>query len=76
MLVIDDDEETRRLTGDFLRSKGYRVHCAQGGGEALRLCQAMAEELEVIISDITMPGADGQDIQGYLAIRHPETRMI
>jgi PAS domain S-box-containing protein len=76
ILVIDDDPETCKLTGDFLKAHGYAVECVAGGGEALQLCQRMANELKLIISDITMPGADGQDIQGYLAIQHPETKMI
>ena len=76
VLLIDDDVETCRLTQAFLNDHGYDTHSVQSGGAALKKCQEIGDDLAMVISDVTMPGADGHDIAGYLTIRHPDTKTI
>ena len=76
VLLIDDDIETCRLTQAFLNDHGYDTHSVQSGGAALKKCQEIGNDLALLISDVTMPGADGHDIAGYLTIRHPDTKTI
>lgn len=75
-VVIEDDLETGRMVGSLLEKQGYGVLNARSGGEALQLCQQHKGKIELVISDITMAGADGLDIQGYLGIEHPEAKII
>lgn len=76
VLVIDDDVEAGEVLVAALENHGYRVLNARSGGEALQLCSRHTGKIELVISDITMPGADGMDIQGYFEIEHPEAKMI
>ncbi len=76
ILLIDDDLEICSVTAEFLRTRGYEVEHSASGGEAVEICERLQREIAVLVSDVTMPGADGLDIQGYFAINHPETRML
>lgn len=57
VLVIDDDEETRRLLRTVLISAGYFAHAAPTGEEGVRLFRA--ERIDLAIVDIWMPEKDG-----------------
>lgn len=76
VVVIDDDLESARIIEKFLAGHGYLVLISRSGGEAVQLCERHAGNIALVISDITMPGTDGHDIQGYFDIRHPETKVI
>ncbi|MGE5109303.1 MAG: ATP-binding protein [Acidobacteriaceae bacterium] len=76
VVVIDDDLESGKVIEKFLTSHGYQVLTSRSGVEAVQLCERHGGKIELVISDITMPGTDGQDIQGYFDIRHPETKVI
>jgi signal transduction histidine kinase/CheY-like chemotaxis protein len=76
VLVIDDELDSRQLVEELLRTHGYGVLSARSGGEALQICKQEQRKISLIISDVTMPGADGMDIQGYFGIEHPEAKVI
>lgn len=68
ILVVDDDENLRKVLADILRQDGYVVDCAQDGADAL----ARLEEhrYALILSDLTMPGLDGPALYEALRTRH------
>ena len=55
VLIVDDQEEVRELVEVTLRSGDYRVHQARNGEEAVEI--ARAEQLDLILMDIMMPGS-------------------
>lgn len=57
VLVIDDDPAARELMQRFLSKEGYRVICAAGGEEGLKLARKMRPD--AITLDVMMPGLDG-----------------
>ena len=57
ILIVDDDEDTRKLIVRFLESQGYRVTVSEDGIEALLFLGR--EKFDLIISDINMPNLDG-----------------
>ena len=73
ILCIDDDPEAAELLRGYLADEGYRVVCALGGEEGIR----MAERLDplAITLDIRMPGKDGWAVIGELK-KNPATRHI
>lgn len=73
---MEDDTEGQRLLADFLREHGYKVLAAAGGCEALDICRKHSGAIDAVVSDVTMAGTDGQDIQGYLGIRDPNMKVI
>jgi DNA-binding NtrC family response regulator len=74
ILLVDDDEDTRTMLGDLLRSRGYQVHLAQSGAECLDRVRDLA--IDIVITDIQMPGMSGIALCGELHERHPDCLSI
>jgi CheY-like chemotaxis protein len=63
ILLVDDNEEYLRLVEEALGDSGYRVHTAQDG---LQGCEVLANaDIDLIISDIRMPGFDGFKLHAF-----------
>ena len=60
-LVVDDEDAVRIVTGEVLRSLGYRVLEAEGGAAACRLLRAHAAEVSVVLLDLAMPDMNGEE---------------
>nr|WP_294526399.1 PAS domain-containing protein [uncultured Rhodopila sp.] len=58
VLLVDDEEALRELLAQNLEDRGYRVLAAAGGEEALALLAA-GEAVDVLVSDLSMPGMNG-----------------
>ena len=59
ILFVEDEDEVRRIAAQLLRRRGYEVLEAADGEEALGIAEANAGELDLMISDVIMPGLDG-----------------
>ena len=57
ILVVDDEDVLRDMLGDALRLSGFEVLEASDGSKALALLQK--EKVDLIVSDVNMPGMDG-----------------
>jgi len=60
ILVIDDERDVLELVRSILRTKGYKVRCAEGGEEGLR--QAEEEIPDLIVCDLMMPRISGMEV--------------
>ncbi len=60
VLVADDDPRLLKLVQRNLELNGYRVLTAMDGTNALKMAEA--EELDLLLLDIMMPGMDGRDV--------------
>jgi PAS domain S-box-containing protein len=70
VLVVDDEEDARSLVGRFLRGRGATVWTAGSAEEAFRLlCD---ERIDMLISDIGMPGADGYSLMRRVRAECPD----
>jgi signal transduction histidine kinase len=69
ILIIDDDESILSVFSLALRSRGYRVIEASSGSMGIELAKQHLPDL--ILSDISMPGADGQEVLHEIR-QHPE----
>ena len=65
ILVIDDDRKILRLVDHLLTRRGYTVKTADNGIEAIRLFDEN-RRFRLVITDIRMPGADGNQVAKYL----------
>ena len=65
ILVIDDDKNVLWLMDEFLTRRGYTVRTAGNGIEAIRLFDEN-HRFRLVITDIRMPGVDGNQIAEYL----------
>ncbi len=62
VLFVDDQLEILALAKRMLAGLGYRVRVARGGPEAVTMIRNAPEEVDVLITDFTMPGMDGLEV--------------
>jgi DNA-binding NtrC family response regulator len=74
ILVADDEELARRSLKELLQEEGYQVHEAADGTTALQLLDEI--DFDLILSDITMPGADGIAVLKKVREAHPRTMVM
>ena len=59
ILLVDDEQQVRDALAKILKGGGYQVIAAPGGEDALRLFKDDEERVELVITDIVMPGMSG-----------------
>ncbi|OGR33613.1 MAG: two-component system response regulator [Desulfuromonadales bacterium GWD2_61_12] len=74
ILVVDDEENARLGLSRLLAQEGYDVVCAADGDEALKCLSHVPVNL--VISDVQMPGMNGMTFLRELSQRHPGTAVI
>ena len=62
VLVVEDQDEVRRMTATALERYGYRVLAAASGQEAEQLAAAHAEPIHLLLTDVIMPGITGREL--------------
>ena len=73
VLLVEDDDSVRDLACRILQRRGYRVHVARDGMEALDVWQRHKHETSVLLTDVMMPGMTGRDL--VLALRQQRPRL-
>ena len=74
VLLVDDDDQVRRLTERMLRFAGYHVASASCGVDALAL--ARRESFDILLTDMVMPGMSGRDLARDAMREHPQMRVV
>ena len=74
IMIIEDDEAMRSLLEDFFEEEGFETDSASNGADALRILSK--DPLDLIVTDIRMPGLTGLDILPRLRRLKPETPII
>ena len=72
VLVVDDERSIRDLLVRSLTRRGHAVLEAREGQEALRLLSDPNAQIDVIVSDVRMPGLDGEQLLAHLRDSYPE----
>jgi CheY-like chemotaxis protein len=75
VLVVEDSEGLRKLTRRLLEGQGYTVLVAENADEAIRLFDANAS-IDVLLTDVVMPGASGPELTRQLVERRPALKVI
>lgn len=75
ILLVEDDDMFRGLLRQVLESQGYRVLAAENPAAALKLAAARGEALELLLSDMVMPGGTGVDLARQLSESHPKMKV-
>ena len=76
ILLVEDDPMVRRMAAEVLLSKGYRVSTAPGGADALRLAAKHEGRLDLLLTDVVMPGMTGPEVAAQFAIQFPGIRVL
>jgi CheY-like chemotaxis protein len=76
ILLVEDEEMIRRLVRDVLRSSGYTVLDAPAGGEALELLRADENGIDLLLTDVVMPGLSGPALAAIAVEERPGLRVL
>jgi two-component system cell cycle sensor histidine kinase/response regulator CckA len=76
VLVVEDQEEVRTLTVTILKSYGYRVLEAANGAEALEVASEHADEIDLLLTDVILPGINGRELADRMLALSPRLKVL
>ena len=76
VLLVEDEEIVRDLGVRILERLGYRVMQAGNGDAAISLAREYVERIDLLMTDVVMPGMNGRELASRLTRIHPETRVL
>lgn len=76
VLVAEDDDNLRRLMTQVLGRNGYRVLATETGEEALARARDFEEPIDLLVSDVVMPGLTGPEIAATMQSENPELLVL
>jgi signal transduction histidine kinase/ActR/RegA family two-component response regulator len=76
VLLAEDEPAVREVTLRFLQTAGYRVVAAESGDEALALLNRLDRPVDLLLTDVVMPGMSGPKLATRVQHRHPGVRVL
>ena len=76
ILLVEDDDMFRGLLQQVLESQGYQILAAENPAAALELAAAHGARIQLLLSDMVMPGGTGADLAHQLVARYPAMKVI
>ena len=76
ILLVEDDEMVRRMASAMLQRLGYIVLVASSPAEAVDLCGRREEPIDVLMTDVVMPGMSGRTLSEKIRELYPKTKVI
>lgn len=76
ILLVEDEDAVRMGSVRALTSRGYEVHEASSGTEALEIFHALEGKVDIVVSDVVMPEMDGPTLLGELRKVQPDVKFI
>lgn len=76
ILLVEDEEAIRSLTGEILTQAHYEVLVVAGGEEAISLAARHPCGIDLLLTDVVMPGTSGRELADRLGESQPEMRVL
>lgn len=76
VLLVEDESGVRKLVHEVLRRNGFQVLDAKNGTDALAVAELHLAPIDVIVTDVVMPGMSGRELVERLEPRRPEMKVI
>ncbi|GAB1581564.1 cell cycle histidine kinase CckA [Phyllobacterium phragmitis] len=76
VLLVEDEDAVRMGGVRALQSRGYTVHEASSGVEALEVLAGLGGKVDIVVSDVVMPEMDGPTLLCELRKEHPDIKFI
>jgi PAS domain S-box-containing protein len=76
VLLVEDEESVRELVRLTLRTRGYRVLEAENGECGLQVAESFKEHIDILITDVVMPGIGGRELAKKLVSQRPDISVL
>jgi nitrogen-specific signal transduction histidine kinase/CheY-like chemotaxis protein len=76
VLLVEDDPALRTMAAEVLRDTGYNVLTAPCGADALQAAANHQGPLDVLLTDVVMPGMTGRELADQIVARYPQTKIL
>jgi DNA-binding NtrC family response regulator len=76
VLFVEDEDSVRELVSRALQRLGYEVLSAPNGGEAFLIAERREGRIDLLLTDVVMPGINGRELAERLAKLHPEMKVL
>jgi CheY-like chemotaxis protein len=76
VLLVEDEASLREMLREVLDANGYSVLVARDGAEALQIAAAHAAPIQLMVTDVIMPGMTGPKIVDLVAQTRPEVKVL
>ena len=76
ILLAEDEPGLRQMLADILKAAGYHLMIAEDGHQALQLANGHSGRIDLLVSDIQMPGVTGPGVAEELKRSRPELKIM
>ena len=76
VLLVEDEDLVRKVVARILERAGYRVLVAGSGDEAIGLCEHLPSPIDVLLTDVVMPGVGGRELAARMSERFPALKVL
>jgi CheY-like chemotaxis protein len=76
ILLVEDEDQVRNVARTILQRRGYEVLEARNGVDALRVCEAHAGPIHLVVTDVVMPEMGGRELGERVAVLHPAAKVL
>ncbi len=76
VLLVEDEDIVRNLCVQILEQLGYKVMQARNGAEAIALAQGYGDRIDLLMTDVVMPGMSGAELATQLVLLRPEMKVL
>lgn len=76
ILLVEDDPDVREVAAVILSQNGYRVIQAESGEEALQLVKKNNSDIRLMITDVVMPGINGQELANKMKALREDLKVL
>ena len=76
ILLVEDEPNLRRLAQQYLEKQGYRILEAEDGAAALQIVDGHRGKIDLLLTDVVMPGMNGRELAGQITAQRPEIRVL
>jgi nitrogen-specific signal transduction histidine kinase/ActR/RegA family two-component response regulator len=76
ILLVEDEPSVLRLAKRLLERQGYTVYAASGPTEAIRFADALAENIQLLLTDVIMPVMNGRDLAKTILATHAHLKVL
>jgi CheY-like chemotaxis protein len=76
ILLVEDEAFVRRVTAEVLESAGYILVIAGTATEALEACRRYSAPVDLLVTDVVMPGMNGRELAGEFKTLCPHAQVL